>query len=234
MIEDRRWVACCGAGSCAGEGGPTPEYFRYRANWCCGALALLPILTFSATWYIILASETCNDGCGSYRTVYGTGHSSMDSWSDCASIAAGYSRTAACPGDSSRDERAAFTPCGNDDACMRILRGMPNDPSQDDVYTSGCGANALCCDVASCQGMFCDGDQPPVPEPPPWTCSETADTIRFVLANLSLWVLFPLAGLAVFCCGALSADAHYPALWPVRKNGPQASITQVMLPNEVP
>ena len=41
-----------------------------------------------------------------------------------------------CPGDSSRDEGEAFTPCINDAACMAILSGL-DDPSQDDIYTSG-------------------------------------------------------------------------------------------------
>ena len=61
-------------------------------------------------------------------------HAECGAYFTCADSA--ISNNQACPGDSTRTEAEAFTPCINDATCMGILSGL-DDPSQDDIYTSG-------------------------------------------------------------------------------------------------
>lgn len=61
-------------------------------------------------------------------------HAECGAFFTCAASAGSDSQP--CPGDSTRDSTEAVMPCMMDDACMAIMSGL-DDPSQDDIYTSG-------------------------------------------------------------------------------------------------
>eukprot|EP01043_Picozoa_sp_COSAG02_P028087 COSAG02_NODE_1686_length_11319_cov_78.896702_2_plen_1262_part_00 len=44
VVPRRKWIACCGTGSCKAEGGPTAEYLRFRKTRCCALLVTVQIL----------------------------------------------------------------------------------------------------------------------------------------------------------------------------------------------